>query len=381
MINVYILGTTGTIGLNAVDVILEHKELFNVIGISLGNSNKAMHEDLINKLNPEIVHFRSKNDLAKKYSKITFFYEEEGLLEFLSYPTKGIVINAISGSSGLVPTIKAIESKKDIALANKETLVMGGDLIKELVNKHGVKLIPIDSEHNALLSCLVGEQKEDIKKVIITASGGSFRDLTKEELKNVTKEEALNHPNWKMGPKITIDSATMANKALEIIEAHYLFDVSYDNIETLLHRESIVHGFVEFVDGSVKALLSNPDMRMPILYALTYPKRYPSGIKELNLDNLSLNFVKIDKDRFPLINVAYEVGKKKGLYPTLFNAVNEACVKLFLNDKIKFMEIEEIIIEEIKLFKNNIEKPTIREIIEFDEDIQRKVLKKYGFYN
>lgn len=380
MKNVYILGTTGTIGLQAVEVILKHPKEFKVIGISLGNSNKDLHEKLINDLKPEVVHFRSNNTLFKKYSNTTFYYGDSGLIEFLKYPVKGIVINGISGSAGLIPSIETIKAKKDLALANKESLVMAGEIIKDLVKKYQVKLIPIDSEHNAILSSLVGEEIKSVKEITITASGGSFRDLTKAELENVKLKEALNHPNWEMGKKITIDSATMVNKALEVIEAHYLFDLDYDKIKVLLHRESVVHGFVTFKDNSVKALLASPNMKMPILYALTYPNRLESGIDELNLTNLNLSFAKIDDSRYPLLKLGYEVGIKKGLYPVVFNASNEAAVNLFLNEKIKFTEIEEIIVKEVNNFKENISNPTLEEIIETDELIKRKVYMKYGFY-
>ncbi len=380
MKNVYILGTTGTIGLQAVEVILKHPKEFKVIGISLGNSNKDLHEKLINDLKPEVVHFRSNNTLFKKYSNTTFYYGDSGLIEFLKYPVKGIVINGISGSAGLIPSIETIKAKKDLALANKESLVMAGEIIKDLVKKYQVKLIPIDSEHNAILSSLVGEEIKSVKEITITASGGSFRDLTKAELENVKLKEALNHPNWEMGKKITIDSATMVNKALEVIEAHYLFDLDYDKIKVLLHRESVVHGFVTFKDNSVKALLASPNMKMPILYALTYPNRLESRIDELNLTNLNLSFVKIDDSRYPLLKLGYEVGIKKGLYPVVFNASNEAAVNLFLNEKIKFTEIEEIIVKEVNNFKENISNPTLEEIIETDELIKRKVYMKYGFY-
>lgn len=381
MKNIYLLGTTGTIGLQAADVIFRHKNEFNVIGISLGDSNKDLHQELIERLDPLIIHFRSENEMYKKFPNKTFYYGEEGLQEFLKYPLKGLVINGISGSSGLVPTITAIKSGKDIALANKETLVMAGDIINSLIKKHQVKLIPIDSEHNAILSNLIGEEITEVQSITITASGGSFRNMERTQLTNVKVIDALKHPNWKMGNKITIDSATMVNKALEVIEAHYLFNLSYDKIKVVLHPESVVHGFVSFVDGSVKALLAHPDMRMPILYALSYPRRLKSGISELDLSQMSLNFTKMDYKRYPLLELGYEVGRKKGLYPAVFNAANEVAVELFLNEKISFLEIEEIIFKEVEDFKDNVSEPTIKEIIEVDELIKRKVLKKYGIYN
>ncbi|MDD2575106.1 MAG: 1-deoxy-D-xylulose-5-phosphate reductoisomerase [Acholeplasmataceae bacterium] len=384
MKNIYILGATGTIGLQTIDVILKHEDLFKVVGLSLGNSNKDKHQNIIDTLKPEIVSLRDQSLLEtyqKRYPNIKFTVGDIGLLQLVRYPKKGIVVNGLSGSAGLKPTIEAIQLGKDIALANKETLVMAGDLINELVKKHPVKLIPIDSEHNAILNAMIGENKSSIKSITITASGGSFRNKTRDQLKDVTIKDALNHPNWTMGSKITIDSATMMNKGLEVIEAHHLFNLDYKDIHTVLHKESIVHGFVTYKDESVKAVLANPDMRMPILYALTYPDHYTSGIEPLDLTNMNLSFKPMDFKRFILLKIAYEVGIKGGLYPVVMNAANEIAVQLFLEGKISFLEIETIVIEALNSFNSNITYPNLDEILETDKFTKRKVLDKYGFYN
>lgn len=378
MKNVYILGATGTIGLQTIDVILKHQDKFNVVGLTLGRTKKDKHYEIIKKLNPEIVCLRDKDlNYEKDFPNILFVFGDAGLIEVATYPKKGIVVNGISGSAGLIPTVEAIKSGKDIALANKETLVMAGKIIKDLIKEYNVNLIPIDSEHNALLNALIGEDMKSVKSLIITASGGSFRDLNKEELKEVTLKEALNHPNWEMGPKITIDSATMMNKGLEVIEAHYLFDIEYDKIKTVLHKESIIHGLVRFNDESVKAVLSTADMRMPILSALKFPERLNSGIEELDLTNLDLSFRPLSFKRYPLLKASYEAGEKGGLYPVVLNAANEAAVNLFLQEKISFIEIEKIVLSEVKNFKDNIINPSLEEIIAMDKKIKEEVINKY----
>lgn len=378
MKNVYILGSTGTIGLKTIEAILKYPKKFNVVGLSLGRTKKDQHYKIIEKLKPEIVCLRDKDlKYEKDFPKIKFVSGDKGLISLVKYPKKGIVVNGISGSAGLIPTVEAIKSKKDIALANKETLVMAGNIIKELIKQYNVKLIPIDSEHNALMNALIGEDLKSVKSLIITASGGSFRNLTKEQLKDVTLKEALKHPNWQMGKKITIDSATMMNKGLEVIEAHYLFNVSYKNIKTVLHKESIIHGLVEFNDGSVKAVLSNPDMKLPILNALSYPKRLESGIKELDLTDLNLTLKPLSLKRYPLLKVSYEAGIKGGLYPTVLNASNEAAVDLFIKGKISFLDIESVIIQSLEKFKDNIVKPTLEEIIKTDQKIKEEVYSNY----
>lgn len=379
--NIYILGTTGTIGIQALSVIREYQNEFNVVGLSLGRTKEVDHIAIIREFKPSVVHLRVGLDVLK-YSQlfpdITFYYGDEGLLEFVKHKEEGYLLNGISGSAGLLPTIEAIKSGKHILLANKETLVMAGDIINKLLKKHKVRLIPIDSEHSAILGCLRGESKKDVRSIILTSSGGSFRDLKREELASVTLRDALNHPNWVMGPKITIDSATMMNKGLEVIEAHHLFNLDYDQIQTSLHKESIVHGLVVFKDHSIKALLSNPDMRMPILYALTYPRHKQLNIQPLTFDNLNLSFKTLDQERYPLLKYAYIAGKKGGLFPTVYNASNEAAVNLFLQERISFLDIETIVMNAVDQFVPSTLHPTLEEIIETDKETKRKVYERYG---
>jgi 1-deoxy-D-xylulose-5-phosphate reductoisomerase len=375
MKNIYILGAAGSIGLQTLDIIRMHPNEFNLVGISLGNKDD-INEEILNEFKVSIVCLRTDRNLNKyqiEYPNTTFVYGTEGIFDLVRYPIKGYVVNALSGSAGLIPTIEAIKSRKDILLANKETLVMAGDIIKKLLNDYNVKLYPIDSEHSALWQCMQNEVSDSIEKVVITASGGSFRDLSRNELKQVTVHEALKHPNWSMGAKITIDSATMMNKGLEVIEAHYLFDLPYEKIKTVLHKESAVHGFVYFIDGSIKACISASDMRIPIQYALFYPHRMPY---QSSFDLKSLSFKEMDEKRYPLLSLAYRVGMEGGLLPTVMNAANEAAVKLFLDQKISFLDIEKIVFETVDQYQNNLH-PTIDEIIQTDDIIQQTIFKHY----
>ena len=275
--------------------------------------------------------------------------------------------------------VAAIKNHKDIALANKETLVVAGDIINKLIKEYNVNLLPIDSEHSAILQCIIGEKHQDIDRLIITASGGSFRDLSKEELEHVSVSDALKHPNWSMGPKITIDSATMMNKGFEVIEAHYLFNIDYNKIDTVLHRGSIVHSMVMFNDGSIKAQLGISDMRIPISYALFYPRHERIDLPKLNLLNLNLSFEELSKLRYPCLDYAYRALDKGGLYLAVLNASNEAAVNLFLNGKISFLEIEHIIEREIT---NDIYDrsyiPSLEERVEISKVVYQKILRKYG---
>ncbi len=376
---VYILGACGSIGTQTIDVINQNKDKFKIVGISVGHDlRKAL--DVIKLCNPQIVCFRNKDDI-RSFEKYDFekVYGDEGLKYIASCHryTEEIVVNALVGSAGLVPTVEAIKAKKDVALANKETLVMAGYQIKKLLKEYQVRLYPIDSEHSAIWQCIQGENKNDIKRLIITASGGSFRDKSREELENVTKEDALKHPNWSMGEKITIDSATMMNKGFEVIEAHHLFDISPYNIKTVIHKESVVHSMVEFNDGLIKAQLGLPDMRGPISYALLYPEHVKFSDDEMSFDSLTMHFEKMSFDRFPCLAYAYEAIKKKGLYPAVLNAANEAAVRLFLANKIKFLDIEKIIRKELDYEYDNVD-PTIEEILEIDQLVQKRVYRKYG---
>ena len=376
MKNIYILGAAGSIGLQALDIMGKHKDAFKIIGLSLG-SNHTINEKILNEFKASIVCLRNDERLEAyqfEYPNTTFVVGDQGLVDLVQYPIKGMVINALSGSAGLIPTIEAIKSRKDVALANKESLVMAGDIINQLIKNYNVKLYPIDSEHSALWQVMNGEKSTDIKKIVITASGGSLRDLSRTDLKNVTKEQALNHPNWEMGAKITIDSATMMNKGLEVIEAHYLFDLDYDQIETVLHKESVVHGLIYFVDGTVKASLSASDMRIPIQYALFYPHRMPY---QSSLELTHLSFEPMSFKRYPFLELAYRVGRENGLLPTVMNASNEAAVQLFLKGDISFLDIEKIVFNTVDAFKNNLH-PNLEEIIETNRIVQERIIGKYG---
>jgi 1-deoxy-D-xylulose-5-phosphate reductoisomerase len=375
MKNIYLLGSTGSIGTQSLAVMKEHIDQFKLIGCSLGSDDEK-NKYILNEFMPQIACLRFDHQIQKyenEFPMIKFVSGDQGLIQLVKYPKKGLVINALSGSAGLSPTIEAIKMKKDIALANKETLVMAGDIVKKYLKTYDVKLFPIDSEHSALWQTIDGEDEKTIKKMVITASGGAFRDLSREELKNVTKKQALNHPNWEMGAKITIDSATMMNKGLEVIEAHHLFNLDYDLIETILHKESVVHGLTYFIDGTIKASLSVSDMKIPIAHALFYPKRMPYD-KELKLTDLS--FKPMDYQRFPLLKLAYEVGRKGGILPTVMNAANEAAVKLFLDEKIDFLDIENIIFDYVRNTKN-IKNPTLEKIKEVNQHIQDEIIKKH----
>jgi 1-deoxy-D-xylulose-5-phosphate reductoisomerase len=295
-------------------------------------------------------------------------YGDEALIEVAIYDGVDCLVNAVVGSVGLIPTLKAIENNITIALANKETLVTAGHLVTEHAKKYNVDILPVDSEHSAIFQCLQGENVKSIDRLIVTASGGSFRDKKREDLVDVTVDQALNHPNWSMGAKITIDSATMMNKGLEVIEAHWLFNLSYEKIDVLLHKESIIHSLVEFHDRSIIAQLGTPDMRVPIQYALTYPDRLPlQDAKRLELWEIGkLHFEKADFKRFRCLQYAYDSGKIGGTMPTVLNAANEEAVAAFLKGDIKFLQIEEIIERSMDKHES-IAHPCLEQIQEVDQ--------------
>ena len=365
-----LLGATGSIGTQTIDIIREHKEYFSLVAMSIGR-NLSLARKMIIEFSPKLVSTIEKNDaevLQAEFPNVTFSYGEKGINDVAVYDKADILVNAVTGSVGLQPTLQAIEAKKTIAIANKETLVTAGHLVMDAAKKHQVSILPVDSEHSAIFQCLQGENSKTIEKIILTASGGSFRDRSREELKNVTVKEALNHPNWSMGAKITIDSASMMNKGLEVIEAHWLFDLPYEKIDVLLHKESVIHSMVEFHDSSVIAQLGSPDMRIPIQYALTYPDRIslPSA-KKLDLAQIGkLHFQKMDLDRFRCLKFAYEAGKAGGSYPTVLNAANEAAVAAFLSGQIKFLQIEDLVEESLNRHEG-IENPSLAEIEEIDK--------------
>jgi 1-deoxy-D-xylulose-5-phosphate reductoisomerase len=365
MKKISILGSTGSIGTQTLDVIAHDKESYTVEGLSAG-SNLPLLLEQIKQFQPRKVSVSNKAlaEELKSYISTTtqVYYGEAGLIEIASATDADFVVSALVGSQGLSPTLAAIAAGKDIGLANKETLVTAGHLVTQAVKKYGVSLLPIDSEHSAIFQCLNGESREQIAKIILTASGGSFRDRTRKQLEGVTVEEALRHPNWSMGAKITIDSATMVNKGLEVIEAHWLFQLPYEQIEVILHPESIIHSMIEFVDHSVMAQLGNPDMRVPIQYALTYPNRAQTPTRPLKLTEIAaLHFREMDYDRFPCLRMAFAAGKQAGSMPTVYNAANEAAVARFLKGEITFLQIEEII-ERVMHLHSTAASPDLEEI-------------------
>ncbi|PLR97244.1 1-deoxy-D-xylulose-5-phosphate reductoisomerase [Bacillus sp. T33-2] len=376
MKRISLLGASGSIGMQTLDIIREHPEKFQLSAMSVGR-NIDLARKIIMEFSPEFVSVQNKLDseaLKAEFPGQAISYGSAGLEEAAVYHKSDILVNAVLGSVGLKPTLEAIKSGKTIAIANKETLVTAGHIVMEAAEKHGVPILPVDSEHSAIFQSLQGENPKNIERLIITASGGSFRDLTREQLKNVSVADALNHPNWSMGAKITIDSATMMNKGLEVIEAHWLFSLPYERISVLLHKESIIHSMVEFHDTSIMAQLGTPDMRVPIQYALTYPDRAPlSSSKRLNLAEIgTLNFKKMDFTRFRCLQFAYDAGKTGGTMPAVLNAANEIAVAAFLDGKISFLQIEDMI-EKALNGHNTIANPSLETIQEVDEETRKFV--------
>ncbi|MFF2482614.1 1-deoxy-D-xylulose-5-phosphate reductoisomerase [Paenibacillus sp. NPDC058071] len=342
-----ILGSTGSIGTQTLDVVGRDPESYEVVGLSAGGNVDLLIEQAL-QFKPSVVSLGTKEaaEQARQAlpSSIKVVWGEEGLIETAAGTDADTVVTAVMGSRGLPATLAAIEAGKTIGLANKETLVTAGHIVMEQAKRNNVAIIPIDSEHSAIFQCLNGEDSKSLGRITLTASGGSFRDRTREQLAGVTVEEALNHPNWSMGAKITIDSATMVNKGLEVIEAKWLFGVNYDQIDVLLHPESVIHSYVEFVDNSVIAQLGLPDMRVPIQYALTYPKRLPTPTGRLDLAKFgTLHFREMDYERFPCLRMAFDCGKAGQSAPTVFNAANEVAVARFLNGEIDFLTIERVL--------------------------------------
>lgn len=371
-----LLGATGSIGIQTIDILKSNPEKFELVSFAAGMNIDKVRE-IATTFQPRmvsVIHREDAERLKSEFPSIKFVYGNEGLTEVAAHTGADILVNAVIGSVGLAPTLEAIRSGITIAIANKETLVAAGDIVMGEASKHNVPLLPVDSEHSALFQSLNGENPKQISKLILTASGGSFRNLTREELSNVTVEEALAHPNWSMGNKLTIDSATMMNKGLEVIEAHHLFSVPYEQIDVLLHRESIIHSMVEFEDTSVMAQLGSPDMRVPIQYALTYPERIPmQNAKRLRLEEIGkLHFEKMDFIRFKALALAYAAGKEGGTMPTAMNAANEIAVSLFMNGKIPFLEIENII-ERVMESHQTIVRPDLEAIMEVDSNTRKIV--------
>ncbi len=344
MKNITILGSTGSIGQSTVDIIRDNPDKFNIIGLSCNNNIDLLRKQIL-EFNPKFVSISNEkkaSEIKEEFKNIQVLSGESGNIELVKMQAD-MVVNALMGISGLLPTYEAIMNGKDIALANKETMVTGGELIMKAVKKMGVRLLPIDSEHSAIFQCLESRLGSGIKRIILTASGGPFRGYSKEELEKVTIKDALNHPKWKMGKKITIDSATMMNKGLEIIEARWLFDVQGDKIDVHIHPESIVHSAVEFEDNSIIAQMSCPDMKIPISLAMNYPNRNNIKTEKLDLFNIgSLNFEKPDREVFRCLDIAYEALNEGKSAPVIMNGANEELVEMFLKELLNLMIFKDI---------------------------------------
>lgn len=346
--NIVILGSTGSIGEQALDIVREHPDRFRVLAISCNSSWEKMAEQ-IDEFQPRYALLCDKDSAKPLTSQFNGTETEilagsDDLLELVTLDDADVVLNSLVGFAGFEPTLKALKAGKKVALANKESLVVGGELINELIAGHRDQLIPVDSEHSAMLQCLVGEPLETIEKLVITASGGPFRTWSLKQMQDITVADALDHPNWSMGAKITIDSATMMNKGLEIIEAHWLFDMPLSKIEAVVHPQSIIHSIVTFTDGSSKAQLGPPTMKVPILYALSYPERFELDAPRLDWETtFDLTFEPVDYDRFPCLRLAMEALEEGGLAPAILNAANEVAVDRFLKQEITYIEIPAVI--------------------------------------
>ena len=375
MIKISLIGSTGSIGRQVVDVALRHKDKFKIITLAAGGHAKLLEEQA-NLLHPEVIALADPEKACeiKELPKGTALYTGENAVLHAVSEKSDIVFVAVSGFAGLKPTLEGISLGKDIALANKETLVAGGEIVMKLAKEKGVRIIPVDSEHSAIFQCLGFKRDADFKKLIITASGGAFRDLPKEKIEKMNAADALRHPNWNMGKKITIDCATLLNKGLEVIEACRLYNAPLEKVEAIIHPESIIHSMVEFCDGAIMAQLGYPSMEIPIQLALTYPKRYETGVPFLSLAGKTLHFDNIDTDRFPCFSLALDAYKKGGLYPCAMNAANEAAVMLYLEDKIKFYDIAELISYATEKAQNG--EVTYDNLVFADAEARRAVQKK-----
>lgn len=376
MKNIAVLGSTGSIGTQTLEIVRANDDL-NVVSLAAG-SNIEMLEKQIREFKPQVAcvyNEKKAEELKIKVSDtdVKIVTGMDGLIETAVIKTADIVLTAVVGMIGIRPTIAAIKAGKDIALANKETLVTAGHIIIPLAKEYGIRILPVDSEHSAIFQSLQGNKKSQLSKILLTASGGPFRNTPKEDLKNVTVKDALKHPNWSMGRKITIDSATMVNKGLEVIEAKWLFDVDIDNIEVVVQPQSLIHSMVEYVDGGIMAQLGTPDMKLPIQYALFYPDRRTLDGKRVNFfDIANITFFKPDRDKFKGFDLAFKAGKTGGSLPTIYNAANELAVSKFLNEEIRFLDIPEL----IETAMNNhkvIDNPSLEQILESEKEAYESV--------
>jgi 1-deoxy-D-xylulose-5-phosphate reductoisomerase len=378
MKKIAILGSTGSIGTQTLSVIAENRDNFIVTALCCGSRVDEMSNQ-IQRFRPKLAVTASQGDavqLKHQFPWLETSWGEEGLIQAATSECD-MVVNGLMGIKGLKPTYEAVLAGKDIAFANKETLVAGGEPVMRAVKEKNVRFLPVDSEHSAIFQCLQGNEPASIKRIILTASGGPFRGYTREQMGSVTREQALNHPKWNMGPKITIDSATMMNKGLEVIEAKWLFDLPAGQIDILIHPQSIVHSLVEFADTSVLAQLGLPDMKLPISYALHYPDRATNSLTPLDLAGMSLTFETPDLNAFPAIRLAYEAAAAGGTYPAVMNGANEVLVDLFLKGKLEFHRIAEII-EEILAQYDDQYPMTVEGILASDEEIRNQISKQYG---
>ena len=378
MKRISILGSTGSIGTQCLDVISGNRDRFSVAALSCSKSIELLCRQ-IEEFSPAAVCVAEEADaaeLSKKYSGIEFFHGDEGLRAIAVMEDCDMVVNSLMGMRGLEPTMAAIEAGKDIAFANKETLVVGGQLVMDAVKRRGVKLLPVDSEHSAVFQCIQGSAGNEIRRLILTASGGPFRGYSAEQLKSVTLEQALAHPNWSMGKKITVDSATMMNKGLEVIEAKWLFDIPAEKIQIVVHPQSILHSAVEYCDGSVIGQMGLPDMRVPIAYALSYPERMEmtSSMKSLDFFSLKdgMTFYPADAEVFRTIGLAYEACRIGGSYPVALNGANEVLVDMFLKGKIRFTDIQDTLVKVMEEHRP-VQDLDIEGILEEDSRIREKM--------
>ena len=383
MKKIAILGSTGSIGTQTLDVVREHPDELEVVALAAGRNKDRLNAQ-IEEFKPRIVSLDDPQAAAElkeewKDRGVEVLCGKEGLMAVAGMEESDIVVTAVVGMMGILPTMEAISKGKDIALANKETLVTAGHLIIPMAKKYGVRILPVDSEHSAIFQCLHGNRHQDVDKLLITASGGPFRGRKREDLEKVTLQDALKHPNWAMGQKITIDSSTMVNKGLEVMEAHWLFDVDYDRIQVVVQPQSIIHSMVQFVDGAVLAQLGTPDMRVPIEYALFYPERRSLGGDRLDFSTLqSIQFEKPDYETFRGLKLALEAGKAGGSMPTVFNAANERAVALFLKEQIRYTDIVKII-ETCMDRHVLIEHPALEEILGTEQWVYQEIERIYPF--
>lgn len=383
MKSITLLGSTGSIGTQTLEIVADHPDKFRIVGLAAGRNIELLSTQ-IRAFKPEIVAIADPAQLDELRAAIAdvapqpiLVTGEAGIVEVAAYGEAQAVVTGIVGCAGLLPTIAAIKAGKEIALANKETLIAGGPVVLPLVAKHGVKLLPADSEHSAIFQCLQGVPEGGLKRIILTASGGAFRDWPVEKLPQVTVADALKHPNWSMGRKITVDSATLMNKGLEVIEAHYLFGVDYDQIDIVIHPQSIIHSLIEVQDTSVLAQLGWPDMRLPLLYALSWPERIATNWEPLDLvKSGDLTFRQPNHDKYPCMQLAYAAGRAGGCMPAVLNAANEQAVALFLDEKITFLDIPKVIEKACDRFlPQNTSQPTLEDILGADQWARNIVLE------